>query len=78
VRLGEGVVEEPNLEGLKNKYPWWLLGHQEEKSVTSPEKANLDDTTSLFEGRTSIEEDDITKGSVPDKKTLVVDVIVVI
>ncbi len=34
-------VEELNLEGLKKKYPWWLLGHQEERSATSPEKTDL-------------------------------------
>ncbi len=43
-------MDEPNLEGLKKKYPWRLLGHQEERSATSPMKANLDDTASLFEG----------------------------
>ncbi len=43
--------EEPNLEGLKKRYPWWLLGHQEERLATSPEKANLNDTASQFEGR---------------------------
>jgi hypothetical protein len=44
-------VEEPNLEGLKKKYPWWLVGHQEEKSASSPEKADLDDTVTLCEGK---------------------------
>jgi hypothetical protein len=44
-------LEEPNLEGLKKKYPWWLLGHQEERSATSSKKANVDETASLFEGR---------------------------
>jgi hypothetical protein len=60
---GEG--DEPNLEGLKKKYPWWLAGHKKEESATSPKKADLDDTVTLFES--SKEEDDITKGSVPDK-----------
>jgi hypothetical protein len=44
-------VEEPNLEGLKRKYPWWLLGHQEERSATSPEKAGLDFSVTLFKGK---------------------------
>jgi hypothetical protein len=43
--------EEPNLEGFKKKYPCWLLGHQEERAATSPGKADLDDTASLFEGK---------------------------
>jgi hypothetical protein len=47
----KGEVEEPNLEGLKKKYPWWLLSHQKEKSATSPEKADLDDTATLFAGK---------------------------
>jgi hypothetical protein len=42
-------VEKLNLEGLKKKYPWWLLGHHEERAVTSPEKADLDDAVTLFE-----------------------------
>jgi hypothetical protein len=32
-------MDEPNLEGLKKKYSWWLTGHQDKKSATSPEKA---------------------------------------
>jgi hypothetical protein len=44
-------VDEPNLEGLRKKYPWWLTGHQNEKSATSPEKAGLDDTVTLLEGK---------------------------
>ncbi len=42
-------VDEPNLDGLKKKYLLWLMGHQEEKSVMSPENADLDDTATLFE-----------------------------
>ncbi len=44
-------MDEPNLEGLKKKYSWWLTGHQDKKSATSPEKADLDDTVTLFEGK---------------------------
>jgi hypothetical protein len=44
-------VDEPSLEGLRKKYLWWLMGHQNEKSATSPEKADLDDTVTLFEGK---------------------------
>jgi hypothetical protein len=28
-------ADEPNLEGLKKKYPWWLTGHQDEKPAIS-------------------------------------------
>ncbi len=44
-------AEEPNLERLKKKYPWWLAGHKGKELATSLEKANLDDTATLFEGR---------------------------
>ncbi len=44
-------VDEPNLEGPRKKYPWWLTGHQGEKSATSPEMADLDDTATLFEAK---------------------------
>jgi hypothetical protein len=43
--------DEPNLEGLKKKYPWWLGEHEGKESATSPEKAKLGDTVTLFEGR---------------------------
>jgi hypothetical protein len=45
------AMEELTLDGLKRKYPWWLSTHQEEGPVASSEKAGMDDTVSLFEGR---------------------------
>jgi hypothetical protein len=44
-------VEEFNLEGLKKKYPWWLLIHQEERSATLPRENGFDDTITLLEGK---------------------------
>jgi hypothetical protein len=44
-------MDEHNLEGLKMKYPCWLKGHQEEKSATSLEKVDLDDTATFFSGK---------------------------
>ncbi len=44
-------AEKPNLEGLKKKYPWWLARFEDKELATSPEKADLDDTATLFEGR---------------------------
>jgi hypothetical protein len=44
-------ADEPNLEGLKKKYPWWLTGHQDEKPAMTPEKADLDDTVTLFKDK---------------------------
>jgi hypothetical protein len=44
-------AEGPNLDGLKKKYAWWLARHEDKELATSPEKVNLDDTITLFEGR---------------------------
>jgi hypothetical protein len=45
------AMEEPTLDGIKKKYPWWLSSHQEEEPATTSEKAGMYDTASLFEGR---------------------------
>ncbi len=44
-------TDEPNLEGLKKKYLWWLGEHEGKESATSTEKADLRDTVTLIEGR---------------------------
>ncbi len=44
-------MDKPNLEGLKKKCPCWLTGHQGEKLASSPEKADLDNTATFFEGK---------------------------
>jgi hypothetical protein len=44
-------ADEPNLVGLKKKYPWWLAEHKDKEPATSPKKADLDDTVTLFEGK---------------------------
>jgi hypothetical protein len=46
-------ADEPNLEGLRKKYPWWLAGYEDKELAKSPEKADLDfdDTVTLFEGK---------------------------
>ncbi len=49
--LEKEEVDKPNLEGFKKKYPWWITGHQDEKSAMSPEKADLDDTVTLFQDK---------------------------
>jgi hypothetical protein len=43
-----------NLEGLKKKYSWWLAAHEDKKPTTSPEKADLDDTVTLFKGKNTL------------------------
>jgi hypothetical protein len=44
-------MEDPTLDRLKRKYWWWLSTHQEEGPMASSEKAGIDDSVSLFEGR---------------------------
>ncbi len=44
-------AEKPNLEGLKKRYPWCLAGRKDKELATFPEKADLDGTATLFEGR---------------------------
>jgi hypothetical protein len=44
-------ADEPNLEGLKKKYPWWLAGHEDKEPATSPQKADLGGKVMLFEGK---------------------------
>jgi hypothetical protein len=44
-------IKEHGLENLRKKYPWWLSGREGEESATLLEKAKLEDTVTLFEGR---------------------------
>jgi hypothetical protein len=45
------LTSPPNLEGLKKKYPLWVGEHEGKEPATSPKKAELGDTVTLFEGR---------------------------
>ncbi len=45
------AAEEPILDGLQKKYPWWLSAHQVEGPATSSEKAGMDDAVLMFEDR---------------------------
>ncbi len=62
-------VDEPNLEGLRKKYLWWLMGHQEDKSATSPEK-RTGRHRYFVRGQEypRLGGDNINKGSVQDKE----------
>ncbi len=69
-------MDKPNLEGLKKKYLWWLTGHQDETSATSPEKVDFDDTVTLFEGKNTrvlTEKTTSPRGVFRTKRTGIVD-----
>ncbi len=40
-------TDEPNMDGLKKKYPWWLAERKGKELATSLEKADLEDTVTL-------------------------------
>ncbi len=45
------ATDEHNMEDLRKKCPWWLSKCNGKEPATSPEKAKLGDTVTLFEGR---------------------------
>jgi hypothetical protein len=44
-------TEEQTLVDLRRKYPWWLNGRGGGEASAPAEKAGMDDTVTLFEGK---------------------------